>query len=183
MQAGDDLTGWARTSARLRASLLSDQLAERDEEGSNAGTEQDAQQAAQARQESSSESASGAAQKDASAGRRDGKERELQEPEVVQNGFVTKLSGLSGQSSGQSSGSDSRSLTGQPSGHSSMHSIPEGKPMPCIDQLRATSDLSTAFIVCLPALLAHRPHLASTGAVTCRASNLRAPERQPLMIS
>ena len=48
---------------------------------------------------------------------------------MAENGFVARLSGLSGQSSGHSSaGSDSRSLTGQPSGHSSMHSIPEGKP-------------------------------------------------------
>ena len=66
--------------------------------------------------------------------KRDGeKERDLQEPEAIENGFLARLSGLSGQSSGHSSGSDSRSLTGQPSGHSSMHSIPEGKPESCIN--------------------------------------------------
>ena len=134
MQAGDDPTGWTQTSARLRASLLPDQLlAEGDGEGSDAGTGQDAQQAADSQQESSAESAAGAAHKGASSERADEKERELQEPEVAENGFLARLSGLSGQSSGHSSGSDSRSLTGQPSGHSSMHSIPEGMPESCID--------------------------------------------------
>ena len=124
MQAGDDPTGWAQTSARLRASLLSDQLlAEEDGEGSHASAEHEVQQ------ESSAESAAGAAQKGAPAKTNFEQERKLQEPEAVGNGFVARLSGLSGQSSGHSSaGSDSRSLTGQPSGHSSMHSIPEGKP-------------------------------------------------------
>jgi len=48
-----------------------------------------------------------------------GAKQRQQEPAVVQNGFVTRLSGHSG----HSSGSDSRSFAGQ----SSMQSIPEGE--------------------------------------------------------
>ena len=178
MQAGDDPTGWAQTSARLRASLLPDQLlAEEDGEGSHrASAEHDAQQ------ESSAESAAGAAQKGASAKRDDGKERELQEPEAVENGFLARLSGLSGQSSGHSSaGSDSRSLTGQPSGHSSMHSIPEGKPESCINHCLLYRQVEAWRLFCAYRHSWHRILLASTEAVTCRIGNLRVSERQPVI--
>lgn len=116
---GEDATGWMRTSSRLRASLLASQLAE-EAEGSHEGSPETKAQQQHDRHAEQPEDAGEAASKDsphrASANGGKSPDREQQEPAMVQNGFVTRLSL-------NSSGSDSRSFPGQ----SSMQSIPEGK--------------------------------------------------------